>query len=80
MHILYVDDSGTVADPNEHYFVLGAVSVFERGLFHQIKLADDCVASFGFGDPHEIELHVVLCTTDGMAYGAPCGIVRPVKN
>jgi hypothetical protein len=57
MYILYVDDSGTVADPTERYFVLGAVSVFERGLYHQIKAADDCVAAFALGDPHEIELH-----------------------
>jgi hypothetical protein len=57
MHILYVDDSGTVADPNERYFVLGGVSIFERGLFHQIKLADECVASFKLGDAHDIELH-----------------------
>lgn len=57
MHILYVDDSGTVSDPTERHFVLGGVSVFERGLFHQIKLADDCVASFNLGDAHDIELH-----------------------
>jgi|ERR1700674_450267 len=57
MHILYVDDSGTVADPNERFFVLGAVSVFERGLFHQIKSSDDCVTAFDLGDPHDIELH-----------------------
>jgi hypothetical protein len=57
MHILYVDDSGTVGDPNERYFVLGAVAIFERGLFHQIKAADECVAAFGLGDAHDIELH-----------------------
>lgn len=57
MHILYVDDSGTVDDPTEQFFVLGAVSVFERGLFHQIKLVDECVKSFDLGDPHDIELH-----------------------
>jgi hypothetical protein len=58
MYILYVDDSGTADDPDERYFVLGAVAVFERGLFHQIKAADDCVASFGLGgDPQDIELH-----------------------
>jgi hypothetical protein len=51
MHILYVDDSATVEDPNERHFVLGAVSVFERGLYHQIKAADDCVGAFGLGDP-----------------------------
>jgi hypothetical protein len=49
--------SGTVDDPTERFFVLGAVSVFERGLFHQIKLVDECVREFNLGDPHEIELH-----------------------
>ena len=58
MHILYVDDSGTVDDSNEQFFVLAAVSVFERALYHQIKAVDDCVAEFRMdGDPHEIELH-----------------------
>jgi Protein of unknown function (DUF3800) len=57
MHILYVDDSGTVDNPHERFFVLAGVAVFERGLFHQIKVTDDCVRSFGLGDPHDIELH-----------------------
>jgi hypothetical protein len=57
MYILYADDSGTVDDRDEQYFVLGGVAVFERGLYHQIKAADDCVASFKLGDAHEIELH-----------------------
>ena len=38
MHILYVDDSGSVDNPTEAHFVLGGISVFERGLYHQIKL------------------------------------------
>jgi hypothetical protein len=57
MHILYVDDSGSVDNPTEAHFVLGGISVFERGLYHQIKAADDCVSSFNLGDPHDIELH-----------------------
>ncbi|HEY4943911.1 MAG TPA: DUF3800 domain-containing protein [Rhizomicrobium sp.] len=57
MHILYVDDSGSVENATERHFVLGGVSVFERGLYHQIKLADECVASYKLGDPHDIELH-----------------------
>jgi hypothetical protein len=47
MHILYVDDSGSSENPSERYFVLGAVAVFERGIYHQIAAADECVASFG---------------------------------
>jgi hypothetical protein len=57
MHILYIDDSGSVDNPDEKHFVLGGISIFERGLFHQIKAADDCVAAFRLGDPHIIELH-----------------------
>ena len=57
MHILYVDDSGSPDNPNDTFFVLGGISVFERGIYHLMKAADDLVASFEFGDPHEIELH-----------------------
>jgi hypothetical protein len=57
MHILYVDESGSVTDPNEAFFVLGGVSVFERGIYHQIKEVDDLITSLSLGDPHEIELH-----------------------
>ena len=57
MHILYVDDSGSVGDSTQRYFVLGGVSVFERGLYHLIEQADDCVVGFDIGDSAEIELH-----------------------
>ena len=57
MHILYVDDSGSVSDPTQRYFVLGAVSVFERGIYHLIKAAEECVGSFNLGPADEIELH-----------------------
>lgn len=57
MHILYVDDSGSPDNPSDKFFVLGGISVFERGIYHLIKAADDIVASFDIGDPDEIELH-----------------------
>lgn len=57
MHILYIDDSGSVASATEQYFVLGGVAIFERGLYHQIRAVDTCVEAFGLGDPHDIELH-----------------------
>jgi hypothetical protein len=74
MHILYVDDSGSVDNPGEKHFVLGGISVFERGLFHQIKSADDCVASFQLGDPHDIELH------GSAMYQGRDGIRRSVRD
>lgn len=57
MHILYVDDSGSADNPNDRFFVLAGISVFERGLYHLIKAVDTLVASFDLGDPDEIELH-----------------------
>ncbi len=57
MHILYVDDSGDVGNPAEKHFVLGGIAVFERGLYHGMVAADNCVAGFGLGDPADIELH-----------------------
>lgn len=57
MHILYVDDSGSVENPDERHFVLGGIAIFERGIYHQIKAADECVRSFNLGDPADIELH-----------------------
>ena len=57
MHILYVDDSGSPDNPSDSFFVLGGISVFERGLYHLMKAADDLVASFGIGNSNDIELH-----------------------
>lgn len=57
MHILYVDDSGSVGDATQRYLVLGAVSVYERGIYHLINQADRCVTGFELGPPDEIELH-----------------------
>jgi hypothetical protein len=47
MHLLYVDDSGSVGNPNEAHFILGGVAVFERGIYHVIKALDEVVAKFG---------------------------------
>ncbi len=57
MHILYIDDSGDVGNPTEQNFVLGGIAVFERGIFHQITAADNCVSGFNLGDQADIELH-----------------------
>jgi hypothetical protein len=57
MHVLYIDDSGAVANSNEKYFVLGGVSVYESAIYHLIKAADECVDSFSLGESDSIELH-----------------------
>nr|WP_187362575.1 DUF3800 domain-containing protein [Massilia rubra] len=43
VHLLYVDESGSVTDASQRYFVLAGVSVFERTT-HWIELALDQIA------------------------------------
>src|SRR5262245_45814205 len=57
MHVLYVDDSGSAGNPNETFFVLAGVAVFEARLYHFITALDQVVEGFNLGDAHEIELH-----------------------
>jgi hypothetical protein len=58
MHLLYVDDSGSVGNADETHFILGGIAIFERALYHVIKALDDVVAGFGLGgNAHDIELH-----------------------
>ena len=57
MYLLYVDGSGSVKNPNETYFILGGISVYERQIFHLIKQVDEYVESLKLGPTEEIELH-----------------------
>ena len=57
MYLAYIDGSGSVKNPNEKYFILGGVSVFERQIFHLIKRIDAFIESLNLGPPEEIELH-----------------------
>jgi hypothetical protein len=57
MHLLYLDDSGSVGDASQKFFVLAGVSVFERQ-GHWISQGLDLVASrFAPADPRSVELH-----------------------
>ena len=58
MHILYIDESGSINDPSQDYFVLAGLAVFERGIYHLIRAVDDLVASWRLApDPHDVEIH-----------------------
>ncbi len=57
MHLLYADESGSIADPGQRYFVLAGLSVFEREP-HWIEQELDRIATrFNPNQPHLIELH-----------------------
>ena len=57
MHLLYLDESGSVTDPNQKYFVLAGVCVFERKT-HWIEQELNTIANrFAPKNPYSIELH-----------------------
>lgn len=57
MHLLYVDESGSIDDPDQKHFVLAGVSVSERKT-HWIEQDLHAIAArFNQADPHAIELH-----------------------
>lgn len=57
MHLLYLDESGSVDDPNLDYFVLAGVAVFERTT-HWVEQPLNTIAErFSPSSPHDIELH-----------------------
>lgn len=57
VYLLYIDESGSVQNPNEDYFVLAGVSVFERQVFHLLEATDNFVRTLGLEDPDAAELH-----------------------
>jgi hypothetical protein len=57
MHLLYADDSGSVGDASQAYFVLGGVCVFERQPHWIGQELDNIAAAFNPAEPQSVELH-----------------------
>jgi len=57
MHLLYLDDAGSAANPNEEYLVLGGVSVFESQAHWFTQELDNLAAGIQPADPHSVEFH-----------------------
>jgi hypothetical protein len=57
MHLLYADESGSIGDPAQRFFVLTGVSVFERETHWIETELNRIAAQFSPLDPHSIELH-----------------------
>lgn len=57
MYLLYLDDSGSVANKSENYVVLAGVCIFERGLYWITKRLDCLAAEIYPEDPNAIEFH-----------------------
>jgi hypothetical protein len=57
VHLLYVDESGSVTDPSQRYFVLAGVAVFERKAHWVEQKLNEVALRFSPADPHAVELH-----------------------
>lgn len=57
MYLFYVDESGSVSDPAQQYFVLAGVAVFERKTHWIEQDLNEVALRFSSIEPHSVELH-----------------------
>ena len=57
MHLLYLDDAGSVGNAQEQYLVLGGVSVYEAQSYWITQELDKLAENINPGDPHSVEFH-----------------------
>jgi hypothetical protein len=57
MYLLYADESGSVGDPKQQFFVLAGFCVFERQGYWFAQKLDEVAARFNPADPASVELH-----------------------
>lgn len=57
MYLLYLDDSGSIPNPTEEYFVLGGICVPERSMNWLSSQLDDYAAKVNPTDPSQVEFH-----------------------
>lgn len=57
MHLLYVDESGSPSDPNQSFFILSGVAIYERQTHWVETQMNQIAARFCPEDPYAIELH-----------------------
>ena len=57
MYLLYVDESGSIDDPNSNYLVLAGISVYERQTHWLETHVTNIAARFNPAHPEEVELH-----------------------
>jgi hypothetical protein len=57
MYLFYVDESGSVPDPTQVFFILAGVAIFDRQVHWVGQELDKIAARFNPGDPDSVELH-----------------------
>jgi hypothetical protein len=69
MYILYVDDSGSIPNPNEEYFVLGGVCVPERSISWLTRQLDDFAETLDSTNPNQIDFMPLKYLEAGSLHG-----------
>ncbi len=86
MHLLYLDDAGSVANQSEHYLVLGGVCVYEAQANWFTQELDDLAATISPGDPQSVEFHASEIFSrrsppwNKMSKEEAAGVIRAVLN
>lgn len=57
MYLLYADESGSIGDPTERFFVLAGLSVFEREPHWLEQELEQIAKRFNSHEPESVELH-----------------------
>ncbi|WP_299454216.1 DUF3800 domain-containing protein [uncultured Pigmentiphaga sp.] len=57
MHLLYLDESGSVKDPTQRFYVLAGIAVFERSAHWVEQKLNEVASRFSPDNPHAVELH-----------------------
>ena len=57
VHVLYLDDAGSVGNPKDRHFVLAGIAVFERQIHWLSRELNKVAAATGHPDPEKLELH-----------------------
>ena len=55
MHLLYLDDSGSVSNPGENYLILAGIAIYERTTYWYEKKMNEVAVSIWPDNPRSIE-------------------------
>ncbi len=57
MHLLYLDDAGSVQNRNEKHFILAGIAIFERQVHWLQTELDELAKAIGHPEPDSLEFH-----------------------
>lgn len=86
MHLLYLDDSGSVKNANESYLVLGGISIYEAQSYFFVQEMDKLATTINPLNPQSVEFHAseIFSRKEqpwrGMSKEEARGVIKAVLN